>query len=208
VKKNSINVALFVACTFMFLAFLGSCTGPKTYVKTDIDFNNILSPVQKNLSDNEQKDIKAGRLKCTIVKKAHYDAVGKVVAKSKPRDFLRDFMSHDIGLAWGKLPNKSKDIGFFQRGRGLGGKNNAGFSVNYVLTHSSNKHLVAANKNALKDIEKIRVGDFVRIEGYLIDFHCKSKNKEEKGTTSMMRGGAEKTKCEIIYTEKVSFLKK
>ena len=73
-----------------------------------------------------------------------------------------------------------------------------------IISHSANWHLVPATDVVWGQLDRLRVGDVVKLEGMLV-------NLENPGvgtmTTSLRRDDSGAGACEIIYVEKASIRK-
>ena len=71
-----------------------------------------------------------------------------------------------------------------------------------IVTHSSNWHLVPADDVVWHDLQRVREGDIVTLEGLLIDI--KNSNGQVI-RTSLRRNDTGAGACEVVLVEKVSY---
>lgn len=97
-------------------------------------------------------------------------------------------------------------IKFRQSGRYYTFGYQAGAPVNghYVQNHTSNNHLIPANKNILRALSRAKKGREISLEGYLVDVTA-TKNGRVAGTwqTSRTREDRGFGACELIYVTKL-----
>ena len=146
-----------------------------------------------------------------------YDIEGLVVSTNNYYGFSpEDKLSpRDIGLAWGKVAELNTQVGFHWQPTDRGLKNKVDSqeklalvgSVSDALKQYSNNHLVALDDTVRNLIKKIKVGDHVRIQGYLvyIDGHSPSK-KDFYWYSSTTRDDVGGTACEIILVKSIEWL--
>ena len=147
-----------------------------------------------------------------------YDATALVVhTKDYPGSDIGCRLSpKDVALAWGSVAayNELIDFHWSQSGRWVRWRTDSYSELSPVGgeadvdRQSSNNHMVPADLNVKKDVEKIRKGDIVRIKGYLINISAKNS----KGTTFTWRSSTSREDsgdgaCELIYVTSVEWIK-
>jgi hypothetical protein len=77
----------------------------------------------------------------------------------------------------------------------------------YVIAHSSNSHLLFSDDAVWRRAEQARVGDFVRISGYLVTVSGTNRNGQTyvQGT-STTRTDTGMNSCEVVYVESFEVL--
>ncbi len=113
----------------------------------------------------------------------------------------------DVGLAWGYLLNepdfknmKCHETGF----RRLICTSPPSLDVEGLY---SNNHLVASNKETKRLMKKIKKGDYIQIEGYLVNMYWGTKNSRSYWTSSTSRFDSGDGACELIYVTDIKWLK-
>ncbi len=203
-------VILFVLLLFLlFLVFRNFQWGKQRSVA------GIREPIQTEASGVEQMVISGYDI--TLNYHYAYDIEGLVVSTnnyygSSPEDKLSP---RDIGLAWGKVAELNVQVGFHWQPTDRGLKNKVDSqeklalvgSVSDVLKQYSNNHLVALDDSTRKAIQRIKVGDHIRVQGYLvyIDGHSPSK-KDFYWYSSTSRDDVGGTACEIILVKSIEWL--
>jgi hypothetical protein len=69
-----------------------------------------------------------------------------------------------------------------------------------VIEHSANTHVIPADASVARELERLRVGQVVRLQGLLVD------GKRDDGMTfrtSLTRRDSGEGACEVLYVEQV-----
>lgn len=73
----------------------------------------------------------------------------------------------------------------------------------YIITHSSNNHLIPANETIEHALKNARDGDNIRLKGYLVDVHKFDKKSGQRTAklwkTSVHRRDHGASGCEIMF---------
>ena len=120
----------------------------------------------------------------------------------------------DVALAWGKVAEYNTKIDFHwdqsnrwyywkvdnvQELAPLG-------SVNEVGLHSANNHLIATDSATRKAIKRIKVGDHIRLTGYLVNIDGHSGSRTFFWHSSTSRADTGNGSCEVFYVKSVEWL--
>jgi hypothetical protein len=112
----------------------------------------------------------------------------------------------DLALIWGRLvrPQNLRRIRFWQSDRwyhwdsdGLGDD----LTHDYVVSHSSNNHIVPAIPEVFDLCDRLAKGMTVEIEGFLADLEADDGRQRYSWRTSTSRHDTQGGSCEIIYVE-------
>lgn len=180
-------------------------------------------PLQKEVKEEEfirYYYLKGEKYKIVVLPLYVYDISAKVVGVRKWRDWeeqdcpiLKEIFPVDIGLVWGKVAEGkySKYIKFYHTpaSRFLHWKYkfpSGAESLNqrYIAQHFSNNHIFPANDTLKWVIKRIKKGDWVKIEGYLIQMNIyKDGNKFYTISSSSSRQDAWGGACELIYVKRI-----
>ena len=148
-----------------------------------------------------------------------YDIEGLVVHTRRYFGFgkMSDAISPmDVGLAWGRVAEYNDRIDFHwsQSGRycswhvdDIDELMPVG-DVENVERSASNNHIIPADDRIKRTVLKIRRGDRVKLEGYLVDV----KAADDKGNTFTWNSSTTRTDtgdgaCELIYVTKAEIVK-
>ncbi len=176
-----------------------------------VDKENILSnisePKQVLIKNQKNEKVMVGSIEVTITKLATYDISGVVLEKKKHNEIVGPY---DVALAWGILTKDDnyKKINIWQSGNrqvtwlvkdaawlsSVGGINN-------IQTKLSHNHLIPPTEEYRRLFTKIRIGDYIRVKGYLVTVRW---DNAYWGPSSLVR---DDTDCEIIYVEDIKWLK-
>lgn len=172
----------------------------KTYEKPTIEKSYFGEPFIIN---------KAG-IGYEILPLAEYRIFGRMVAKNRyPDDFdlAIPIAPYDIGIAHGKLAmHSSLELFNF----GFGDRcliysyyiEEHPFTTEYMQEHLDNVHAIHANDKILEAIEKVEDGQFIILEGNLVNVDIVVKATGEKAIweSSLVHGTDE---CKVMYITKV-----
>ncbi len=144
----------------------------------------------------------------TITPVAEYKISGIVVGKGTySSDWDGKISPVDLAIAWGKLaePESHRYVTFTQGNRWFfyQYKPGSGFDSSYIVSHSSNNHIIPANENIRKAVKMVRKKDKVVLEGFLV--HLKGIYREQPvaWNTSLSRIDAGSGSCELFYVSKI-----
>ena len=192
----------------LILCLLSSCDRPQ---KSGMDFDNIDTsgdPIQTSYKSEEPivKEIKNGHF--TITPVAEYKLSGMVVSKETYSDDWNAKVSPiDLAIVWGKLadPEYEKYVSFSQRGRWYfyEYKPESPLDPNYIISHSSNNHIIPATENIALALKTIKKKEKVMLEGFLVNLKGSSGGQPVTWMTSLTRKDTGNGSCELIYVTKV-----
>lgn len=158
-------------------------------------------PVQQPL-DAPLAPIRMGDF--TLTPRAQFDLVARVLSTEHYRfDAGAALVPEDFALGWGRMSDSSvlKDIDISQSGRFYY------WSVRQfpiprreIETHSANMHLIPADIGVRRALGRVRVGEVVALDGYLVDA---SRADGWYWHTSMTREDTGAGACELFYVTAV-----
>jgi hypothetical protein len=192
----------------MLLFTVSGCDRPKL---TGIEFDKIdvsQDPQQTPYRSEEPISRKIEDGFVSITPLAEYKVSGVVVSKkSYSDDWESEISPIDLALAWGKLaePEFVKYITFNHGHRWYHYKWKEGspFDASYVITHSSNNHMIPVTKNVERALKISRKRDRIVLEGYLVNLKGTYKGREVSWNTSLSRTDTGNGSCELFYVSKV-----
>lgn len=214
-KKISNIITYFIICIIIIWIYKNiNVTKNVEYVS----LNNIQSPKQARTSGNINKVINEWNVEINYV--AQYKVTGRVVDVQDyyGYDLQNKLSPRDVGLTWGELAKEKNHSNLTWSSLGnrflswrssnsewikeMGG-------VNEITKCYSNNHLIPSDDKNKKLIKKIKEGDFVRIEGYLVNIYSKkSDGSYFYWNTSTSRSDSGDGACEVIYVTNVVWLQK
>jgi len=177
--------------------------------ETDDSLINVLAEPHQVLFSGSQKiekDMKGGKYNLSL--KAKYRLAGVVVSK---KFYFFGWSSQvspvDLAIVWGKLADKECDrhIRYSQSNRWYYYRysKDCPCSDRYIINHSSNNHIIPANKNILKAIKSIKSKQKITLYGYLVNLKGVYQGGDIWWNTSLTRLDTGDHSCEVFYVEKV-----
>lgn len=191
----------------LFFSLLSSCSRPQ---KSGIDLDEIdtaKDPVQEAVTSNEPILIETKESRYTLTPKADYQLAGVVVSKETySYDWNSEISPVDLAIVWGKLAEdeNEKYVSFSQRNRWYfyEYKPESPLDNSYIISHSSNNHVIPATKNIALALKKIGERDKVILEGLLVNVNGTYKGKKVYWNTSLTRQDTGNGSCELFYVTK------
>ncbi len=195
-----------VSVIFPLIVMLG-CDRPRP---TALEFDKIdvsLSPVQTASPSEEPILLNMKNGSFTLTRMANYKVTGSVISKEYYSEDWEGMVSPvDLLIVWGKLTDReySRHITFTHGVRWYHYKWKEGSPVDstYIVTHSSNNHIIPANRNIYRAIKQIKKKDPVVLEGYLVNIRGTFKDRPVSWNTSLSRTDSGNGSCEIFYVSK------
>jgi hypothetical protein len=144
----------------------------------------------------------------TILPLARYELSGLVVVKETySNDWDGKISPFDLAIVWGKLtePECQRYISYSQRNRWYfyKCKQENPFDASYIISHSSNNHIIPGNENIRHAIKALKEKDRVLLEGFLVDLKGTYKGRDVTWNTSLSRTDTGQGACELFYVSKV-----
>lgn len=216
-KSLLIIFEFFLLYLILRLLLIGVIKTTNIGTESKVNLNNIPAPIQTKSIGSTTKAINDGNAQINYI--AEYKINGRVVDVERyySKDVKDRLSSRDIALGWGVLSTKeSKNkIKWSSTGnRYLSWKasdnewcqNVGGESV--IISSHSNNHLIPSNNEIKRKIESINKGDYVQIEGYLVEVDWSNPEGDYiKWTTSTSRSDVGNDASEIIYVTGIKWLR-
>ena len=112
----------------------------------------------------------------------------------------------DFALGWGQMSDESilQHIDIWQESRWYKWESKLmPIAKSEIIDSSANMHMIPDNEVVAAELKKVRNGDLVNIQGYLVDVH---KNTGWKWKTSTSRSDTGAGACEIIYVKRIEII--
>lgn len=161
------------------------------------------APVQVNLRHGAQ--LQKGDT--TLSTRAHFDITARVLSR---KDYSwgegADLIPMDLALGWGRMSDSAvlAKIDISQSGRFYYWRvKEFPIPQREIETSSANMHMIPADPGVKRQLEKIRAGQVVHLEGFLVDA---SRPGGWHWNTSMTRNDTGAGACELIYVESVDVM--
>ena len=117
-----------------------------------------------------------------------------------------DLSPVDLALGWGRMSDEDvlKDISISQGGRFYYWRvSNFPIPREEIQSHSANMHMIPADANVRKVLQNIRVGNVVRLHGYLVE----AKTSDGwRWKSSLTREDTGRGACELVLVQSVEVL--
>jgi len=174
-----------------------------------LNYENLKDPEQVlyiNLK-GEKIAIKKNNYTMNVYPQANYRIYAMVMSKTRYIwGWDGEIVPYDLALAWNELmiPENHKGISYTQSNRWYYYQFNEKFplSQSYVNTHSSNHHIIPANKTVLEAINKVRTKEKIYMEGYLVNIKGKVNGQYVWRNTSLTRHDTGDGACEVFYVKR------
>jgi hypothetical protein len=117
-----------------------------------------------------------------------------------------DLSPVDLALGWGRMSDEEvlKDISISQGGRFYYWRvDHFPIPREEIQSHSANMHMIPADANVRKALQSVKVGNIVRLQGYLVEA------KTDDGwrwKSSLTREDAGSGACELVLVQSVEVL--
>lgn len=199
---------MIISLIVSFLIIIG-CSKPMPVGQDIAEIDVSRDPIQDKNIKTEPINISGENYSFTLTPLAFYEISGLVKSKKKYSDDWNSVLSPiDVALVWGKLTDPAMDefIKYWQRNRWYFYRYEAGTPVSkdYIISHSSNNHLVPATENIKLALDTIGKGKQIYIEGYLVNVKGKYKETEVWWHSSLSRTDTGDGSCELIYVKKIN----
>ncbi len=173
------------------------------------NYENLKEPEQINYDNSLGTFItKEGKnFKINIFPQANYRIYAMVMSKNRYYlGWTADIAPYDLALGWNELmlPENQRGITYSQSDRWYYYRYDGSFPLGqqYIIKHSSNHHIIPANKNVLKAIDKVRTHERIYMDGHLVKINGTNGNDNVFWNSSMTRDDTGNGACEIFYVKR------
>lgn len=140
-----------------------------------------------------------------ILPRAKFEIRARVLSREDYRwGTEADLSPMDLALGWGAMSDQTNldQITVQQRSRWYFThyEHPAPLSDQQIIQNSGNMHMIPSRPWLEKELRKIRTGDIVQLNGYLVDIET---NSGWNWRTSLSRKDSGNGACEIVYLESV-----
>ena len=143
----------------------------------------------------------------TLTTRAHFELTARVLSREDYRhDAGAKLASVDLALGWGRMSDSAvlAKIQISQSNR-FYYWHVSDFPIprREIETHSANMHLIPADDSVRHTLERVRPGELVQLEGFLVD-----ANRPDgwQWHTSMTRDDTGSGACELVYVESLDIV--
>jgi len=158
------------------------------------------APAQVDLDDGAQ--LQQGDT--TLRTRAHFDITARVLSrKAYSGGADGNLVPLDLALGWGRMSDSAvlAHIDISQSGRFYYWHvKEFPIPQREIETSSANMHMIPASADVKRQLEQVRTGQVIRLDGFLVDA---SRPGGWHWNTSMTRNDTGAGACELIYVESV-----
>lgn len=159
-------------------------------------------PVQTNLEAPQPAIAFHG---ATLRPLARFGLTARVLSRDDYRfDAESDLSPTDLAFGWGRMSDTAvlRHIDISQSGRFYYWRTRA-FPIpeREIETHSANMHMLPANRLVAYELKRVRVGDVVTLEGFLVEA---DKPGGWRWRSSLTRDDTGDGACEVVYVQDIS----
>jgi len=166
-------------------------------------------PGQVAPADPEQELLQGGptlhREGWVITPRASYWLEARVLALAGYRfDGIADLSPLDLALGWGPMSDEAvlASVAISQSARFYYWRlQGPAISRRDIERHSANVHLIPAGPAVARQLERLRLGQVVGLQGYLVD--ATSADGRRMAKTSLRRDDSGAGACELLWVESV-----
>jgi len=143
-----------------------------------------------------------------LTPRARYDITARILAREDYRfDRLSDLIPEDLALGWGPMSDnkviRAFEISQSARFYSWTPTRELPIARQAVIEHSANTHVIPADGAVARQLKRLRVGQVVRLTGYLVNA---VRDDGVYITTSMTRSDSGPGSCEVLLVERVETL--
>ena len=192
----------------LLLCFLVSCSRPQKSGFDSDEIDTSRDPLQRSVTSNEPILIETKRGRYTLTPVAEYQLAGKVVSKEAySHGWEAEISPLDLAMVWGKLAESEyeKYVSFSQGNRWYFYQYQPDSPINhsYILSHSSNNHIIPATENLLLALKAVGKKEKIILEGFLVNVKGTYQGGTVFWNTSTTRKDTGNGSCELIYVTKI-----
>lgn len=162
------------------------------------------SPIQ---NETAEKEFIIGDFKITPL--ATYSLSGRVLGVEEYSDIQSDISPVDVAVGWGLMSDEMNlnRMKVSQNNRWYYWKAKTDFIKNDdIIKNSSNNHIVSDDEFIINQIKKLREGELIKLDGFLISA---IRNKDKfQWVSSLSRTDVDNGSCELFYVKSIKYLKK
>jgi hypothetical protein len=159
------------------------------------------APVQVDLGQGTT----LARGDAVLTTRAHFSMTARVLAREDYTfDDLASIVPVDLAMGWGRMSDSSvlSRIEISQSGRFYYWHvDQFPIPQGEIVASSANMHMIPADDGVKRALERVRPGQVVRVEGFLVDIN---RRDGRWWHTSLTRTDSGAGACEIIYVESIS----
>jgi len=121
-----------------------------------------------------------------------------------------DISPYDLALGWGPMSDQAviDQLNISQRTRWYHWETRKyPIPKRDIQKYSANMHIIPANEDVEKELDKIVKGNIIKLEGLLVEVAAADAEDRWKWTSSLSRDDTGGGACEVVWVEKITILK-
>src|SRR5215831_19710584 len=140
-----------------------------------------------------------------LTPRAHYDITARILGREDYQfDALSDLIPEDLALGWGPMSD-NRVLQAFEITQGARfyswrPKQTLPIPRQAVIEHSANTHVIPADAVVARQLKRLRVGQVVRLSGYLVNG---LRDDGAHINSSLTRSDSGAGSCEVMLVEQV-----
>jgi hypothetical protein len=169
----------------------------------------LQTPYSPSSPDEKPLVLNRAGIEYNIHPVANYSISGRVVSRRRyysgwDYGLAADLSPVDFALVWGDLAKTQMDrfisYDHGQRFFHYHYKNDIPVTADYIISHSSNNHLIPATPKIDRAIKTVKAGELVQVDGYLVNVDAHTQGGGFMSwSTSLTRTDTGGGACELIY---------
>jgi hypothetical protein len=160
-------------------------------------------PVQVDLDPDQRTRLVQGNVVLTT--RAHFSMTARVLAREDYSfDDLASIVPTDLAMGWGRMSDTSvlNRVEISQSGRFYYWHvEQFPIPEGEIVASSANMHMIPADDGVKRALARVRPGEVVHVEGFLVDI---DRSDGRWWHTSLTRNDSGAGACEIIYVESIA----
>ncbi len=193
-----------VFCLFL----LSGCSGPVPTETVSDSIDTSQEPVQVPSNPGEPFTLQTKHGPFTLRPVAEYKASVMVVGKERYfSGWSAEISPVDLAVVWGRLaePEYYDYVTYSQSDRWYyyEYKQGSPLTNSYIISHSSNNHIIPATENILKAIKSVKKKQKIVVEGLLVNITGTYEGQRVWWNSSLSRTDTGAGSCELFYVSKV-----
>jgi hypothetical protein len=139
----------------------------------------------------------------TLTTRAHFGITARVLSRKNYGGADGELVPLDLAMGWGRMSDSDvlQHIDITQSGRFYYWRaKELPIPRREIETSSANMHMIPADPGVKRQLERVRTGQVIHLEGFLVDA---SRPGGWHWNTSMTRNDTGAGACELVYVESV-----
>ena len=175
-----------------------------------ISIAGLPGPTLSKESGSDKRDVTGYEVTFNHKKGFKTDALVVGVEKYNEAGIKNGISPVDVILAWGSIAEKNGETDFAWKitERAYSFSSSTSFDETEIIRHSSLNHLIGQTDSVTAQLKKLKIGDHVKISGYLVDISAEPQMGDiVKWNTSTKFSDKGLDSSEIVYVTSLEVIK-